>query len=36
MDTVIALNILLDVPKPYTWIVHVSVRPVGPVHLGAL
>lgn len=25
MDTVIALNILLDVPKPYTWIVHVSV-----------
>jgi hypothetical protein len=22
MDTVIALNILLDVPKPYTWILH--------------
>jgi hypothetical protein len=26
MDTVIALNILLDVPKPYTWIVHVSAE----------
>jgi len=24
MDTVIALNIFLDVPKPFTWIVHVS------------
>ena len=22
MDTVIALNIFLDVPKPWTWIVH--------------
>lgn len=36
MDTVIALNILLDVPKPYTWIVHVSaacgVCASGPLH----
>lgn len=24
LDTVIALNIFLDVPKPFTWIVHVS------------
>lgn len=24
MDTVIALNIFLDVPKPFTWVIHVS------------